>query len=125
MPARNPEPNDPEAGAAGASRPVERAAAAEVNGRRVNEAIERGAQGTGTAVFVCECGNLGCSATVELAIADYERVRSGFERFLVVPGHELEGIEEVVERHGSYLVVAKRDDQAAAIAYATDDRDDG
>jgi hypothetical protein len=107
------------------SHSVERAAAAEINGRRVNEAIERGAQGTGTAVFVCECGNLGCSATVELAIDDYEDVRSGFERFLVLPGHEIEQIEDVVERHDSYLVVAKRDDQAAAMAYATDDRDDG
>jgi hypothetical protein len=105
--------------------PVEQAAAAEINGRRVNEAIERGAQGTGTAVFVCECGNLGCSETVELDIADYEAVRSGFERFLVVPDHQIEGIEEVVERHDTYLVVAKRDDQAAEMAYAADDRDDG
>lgn len=104
---------------------VERAAAAEVNGRRVNEAIERGAQGTGTAVFVCECGNLGCSDTVVLTIAEYEDVRSGFDRFLVVPGHEIEEIEDVVERHASYLVVAKRDGEAAAMAYVADDRDDG
>jgi len=115
----------PDVNPADASPPVERAAAAEVNGRRVNEAIERGAQGTGTAVFVCECGKLGCSETVELAISDYEGVRSGFERFLVVPGHQMEGIEDVVERHDSYLVVAKRDDEAARMAYATDDRDDG
>jgi hypothetical protein len=109
----------------GDSASVERAAAAEVNGRRVNEAIERGTQGTGAAVFVCECGKLGCSETVELAISEYEAVRSGFERFLVMPGHEIEGIEDVVERHESYLVVAKRDDQAAEMAYATDDRDGG
>jgi hypothetical protein len=105
--------------------PVERAAAAEVNGRRVNEAIERGAQGTGTAIFVCECGKLGCNETIELTIVAYEGVRSGFERFLIVPGHEIEEIEDVVERHSSYLVVAKRDDEAAELAYATDDRDDG
>jgi hypothetical protein len=116
----------PERSAAGGSpESVERAAAAEVNGRRVNEAIERGAGAAGSAVFVCECGNLGCTETVELAISDYEEVRTGFERFLVVPGHELGAIEDVVERHGSYLVVAKRDDQAAEMAYATDDQDDG
>jgi predicted ThiF/HesA family dinucleotide-utilizing enzyme len=103
---------------------AERAAAAEVNGRRVNEAIERGTRRTGSAVFVCECGRLGCSETVELSIAAYEEVRSGFERFLVTPGHEIEEIEDVVERHDGYLVVAKRDDEAAAIAYATDDRDE-
>ena len=103
---------------------VERAAAAEINGRRVNEAIERGARNHGKAVFVCECGKLGCSATVELEIDEYESVRSGFERFLVVPGHEVEKIEDVVEHHGSYLVVAKRDDQAVEMAYAADERDD-
>lgn len=104
---------------------AERAAAAEVNGRRVNEAIERGAEDNGTAVFVCECGRLGCTETVEMPIAEYEAVRSGFERFLVIPGHELEEIEDVVERHGSYLVVAKRDGEAAAVAYAADDRGEG
>jgi hypothetical protein len=102
-----------------------RAAAAEVNGRRVNEAIERGTRGRGIAIFVCECGNLGCNATVEMSIDEYEEVRTGFERFLVLPGHEIEEIEDVVERHSSYLVVAKRDGEAAETAYATDDRDDG
>jgi hypothetical protein len=106
-------------------RAVQRAAAAEINGRRVNEAIERGAQGTGTAVFVCECGNLGCSKTVELTISEYEQVRTGFERFLVAPDHQIDPIEDVVEQHGSYLVVAKRDDLAVEMAYATDERDDG
>jgi hypothetical protein len=104
-------------------RAVERAAAAEVNGRQVNEAIERGTRAAGAAVFVCECGELGCTETVELTISEYEGVRSGFERFLVVPGHEIEEIEDVVERHDGYLVVAKRDDTAVVIAAATDDRD--
>lgn len=103
-------------------RNVARAAAAEVNGRQVNEAIERGTRAAGSAVFVCECGKLGCTSTVELTIAEYEDVRSGFERFLVIPGHELEDIEDVIERHDGYLVVAKRDDQAVAIAAVTDDR---
>jgi hypothetical protein len=106
------------------SRGVERAAAAEINARRVNEAIERGARGTGPAVFVCECGNPGCTETVELTLDEYEAVRSGFERFLVLPGHQIEEIEDVAERHASYLVVAKRD-EAAEMAYAADDRDEG
>ena len=104
---------------------VARAASAEINGRRVNEAIERGTESARGAVFVCECGNLGCTATVELTIAEYELVRSSFDRFLVIPGHEIESVEDVVERHGSYLVVAKRDGQAVAMAAVTDDRDGG
>jgi hypothetical protein len=104
---------------------VERAASAEINGRRVNEAIERGTEAAPGAVFVCECGNLGCTATIELKIADYEAVRSSFDRFLVLPGHEIDSVEDVVERHDGYLVVVKRDGQAAAMAAATDDRDQG
>lgn len=117
----NPAARDDTPGESG--RNVARAAAAEVNGRQVNEAIERGAREARSAVFVCECGKLGCTSTVELTIADYEEVRSGFERFLVIPGHELVDIEDVIERHDDYLVVAKRDDLAMAIAAATDDRD--
>lgn len=104
---------------------VERAASAEVNGRRVNEAIERGTEAAGTAVFVCECGNLGCTATVELTISSYEMVRSSFDRFLVIPGHEIESVEEVVERHDCYLVVVKRDGRAVAMAALSDDRNEG
>jgi hypothetical protein len=103
---------------------VERAASAEVNGRRVNEAIERGTEAAQGAVFVCECGNLGCTATVDLTIAEYELVRSSFDRFLVIPGHEIESVEDVVERHDGYLVVVKRDGQAVATAALTDDRDE-
>lgn len=92
---------------------------AEVNGRRVNEAIE---PGSGSGVFVCECGNLGCSATVELRVAEYEAVRTDFDRFLVVPGHEIEGLDEVVERHPSHLVVVKRPGEPREIARETDER---
>lgn len=81
---------------------------AEVNGRRVNEAIERGDSGP-VPVFVCECGHLGCSDTVELSVAEYEAVRSDFDRFLVKPGHEIEEVDRVVERHSGYLVVVKPD----------------
>jgi hypothetical protein len=104
---------------------VARAASAETNGRRVNEAIERGTESAREAVFVCECGNLGCTATVELTIPEYEQVRSSFDRFLIIPGHEIESVEDVVERHDNYLVVSKRDGQAVAMAAVTDDRDGG
>jgi hypothetical protein len=102
-----------------------RAASLEVNGRRVNEAIERGGEDRGSAVFVCECGHLGCSETLELSIAEYEAVRTGFDRFLLVPGHEIEAVDEVVERHPAYLVVVKREPQAKALANATDERTPG
>lgn len=95
---------------------------AEINGRRVNEAIERGEGGGSTAVFVCECGHFGCSATVELEIADYEHVRKGFDRFLVIPGHEIAEVDRVVERHPAHLVVVKPDEGARESAREADER---
>jgi hypothetical protein len=100
-----------------------RAAAAEINGRQVNEAIEPRGSGD-SAVFVCECGYFGCSETVRLGVAEYEAVRTDFDRFLVVPGHEIEEVDEVVERYEKYLVVVKREPEAREMAKASDERSD-
>jgi hypothetical protein len=99
-----------------------RAAAAEINGRQVNEAIETRERPGRSGVFVCECGYLGCSETVEISIGDYEAVRTSFDRFLVVPGHEIEEVDKVVEHHGDYLVVVKRAPVARRMAQASDER---
>jgi len=99
-----------------------RAAAAEINGRRVNEAIELQGRLDRSAVFVCECGHLGCSETVEIPVAEYEEVRTGFDRFFVVPGHEIEEVDEVVERRPDFLIVVKRAPEAREMARTSDGR---
>jgi hypothetical protein len=99
-----------------------RAAAAEINGRQVNEAIEPRRRAEGAAVFVCECGHLGCSETVEIPVVEYEEVRTDFDRFLVVPGHEIAEVDEVVERRRGYLIVVKREPEAREMARASDER---
>jgi predicted ThiF/HesA family dinucleotide-utilizing enzyme len=99
-----------------------RVACAEVNRRRVNEAIEQGRRTDDPQVFMCECGRVGCNTTVTLALDDYEGVRTGFERFLVVPGHEVERVDDVVERHAAYAVVAKVGATAREVARETDER---
>jgi hypothetical protein len=98
-----------------------RAAFAEINGRRVNEAIERGTSGPAP-VFVCECGHFGCTATVSLSIEDYEAVRIDSDRFLLVPGHEIYGVDRVVDSHGDYLVVVKRGQEVREMARDADER---
>lgn len=98
-----------------------RAAAAEINARRVNEAIERGDSGPAP-VFLCECGFLGCNATVSLSIQAYEAVRTDFDRFFVIPGHEIEVVDRVVERHSEYLVVVKHQPEAKEKARDADQR---
>lgn len=114
--------HEPTSGEGATERLQRRAAHAEVNGRRVNEAIERGEADGDTAVFVCECGYVGCNVTLELSLAEYEAVRTDFDRFLVVPGHEIDAVDEVVERHPRHLVVVKREPEAKAIASAADER---
>ena len=60
--------------------------------------------------FQCECGNPdGCDGRVEMSLPDYEHVRAQRDRFAVVPGHEDEAIEQVVERKERYYIVDKRD----------------
>jgi hypothetical protein len=57
--------------------------------------------------FRCECGRPECETSVPLTTAEYEHVRSDNDRFAVVPGHEDQEIERVVERTERYVVVDK------------------
>lgn len=59
--------------------------------------------------FQCECGRvIGCEERVLMTLAEYERVRAQRDRFAVVPGHENQHIEDVVERHERFAIVDKR-----------------
>jgi hypothetical protein len=87
-----------------------RIAANEARFREVNEAISRGqwpGEGDAPAGFRCECAALGCNRLIELTFPEYERVRAHPRRFMVVPGHQRENAEKVVETWPSYLVVEK------------------
>lgn len=102
----------------------ERLAYNEASYRALNEGIEGGHAGDppGQQVgFRCECARLGCNAIVMLSKAEYEAVRRDARRFFMRDGHEQPEIEDVVERHGRYVVVTKRD-RAGATAAAEDPR---
>jgi hypothetical protein len=101
-----------------------RVACAEINRRRVNEAIEQGRKDDAAQVFMCECGRVGCNTTLTLTLTEYEAVRTDFDRFVVVPGHEVEAVDQVVERHAAHRVVTKRGAEAREIARETDERRD-
>jgi hypothetical protein len=63
---------------------------------------------------VCECGDVDCTAKIDVPLATYEWVRSGSARFLIVPGHELLDSERVVQQGNGFLVVEKFGDARAA-----------
>lgn len=72
-------------------------------------------------LFVCECSNTECAESLELTAEEYEAVRAHPTRFVVKPGHQLAGIERVVEGNGRFLVVEKVG-RGADIAQADDHR---
>jgi hypothetical protein len=85
----------------------ERAAKNQSLFREVNERIEELSRSTTFPSFICECAAEGCDETMVLTLEEYERVRSDANSFAVLPGHELPGVEKVVEASDRYVVVAK------------------
>jgi hypothetical protein len=57
-------------------------------------------------VFICECADLRCNATLDLTSAEYEDVRTG-SRFSIKPGHAIPGIERVIAENLRYAVVQR------------------
>ncbi len=72
--------------------------------------------------FTCECGRAECAEPIPMTVAEYEAVRAEPTHFAVVPGHEQPEIERIVERHPTYLVIEKRDEEAQEVARETDPR---
>ena len=100
----------------------QRVAMNEATFRKVNEGMEAGQDPSGMMTFVCECGRLGCNKLIQLTRAEYEEVRSDPRRFAILDGHEIPEAEEVVERHGRYIVVEKGGHPEAEIVEHTDPR---
>lgn len=58
--------------------------------------------------LICECADPTCGDVVEVGAAEYEAVRADGRRFVVCPGHQLDGhVERVVEGNGRFVVVEK------------------
>jgi hypothetical protein len=90
--------------------------------REVNERIAELNQTfevEGRSEFLCECGRKECKEPISISIDEYENVRNAPTRFFVLPGHEDESVERIVERNDRYLVVEKIGDAAEE----ADDRD--
>jgi hypothetical protein len=77
--------------------------------RQVNEEVEavEARYGSSSGGFICECADPACSAAFHLPLEEYERIRAHDNWFIVLPGHQLPEIEEIIERHDRYLVVEK------------------
>jgi hypothetical protein len=56
----------------------------------------------------CECVDMSCTATIQIHLHEFAEIDRATNRFLVVPGHELPEVEDVVERGDRFLIVGKR-----------------
>jgi hypothetical protein len=86
---------------------VDRIAQTERFFRAVNEEIAEN-DGHGTTLFLCECGNPGCSEGLELTAAALRHLHAESGLFVVLPGHEIPDVETVVDQHDGYLVVRRK-----------------
>jgi hypothetical protein len=78
--------------------------------RIVNERIKELAEPfelTEMMAIFCECGQAGCAERIELAEAEYERLRLIPTHFAVLAGHNIPAAERVVEENSRFLVVEK------------------
>jgi hypothetical protein len=97
---------------------ADRAARNEEIFRDVNDRIDEGAEEHGVTTplsFHCECGSASCLETIELPPPDYERIVAERYHFVVIPGHEDDAIERIVERHPDFVVVEKIGEARAQI----------
>jgi hypothetical protein len=70
----------------------------------------------------CECGQQApCEERVNVTAATYERVRADPTTFILLPGHGIAIVEDVIERGDGFLI-ARNIGRAADIARAADPR---
>jgi hypothetical protein len=103
---------------------LERIAHTESVFREVNERIAESAErfDADDAEFVCECADAGCTQRIGATLDEYEEARELGTTFLLVPGHEDERVEGVVEVADGRAVVEKREPTVASIVQKLDPR---
>ena len=80
--------------------------------RTVNEQIKTLGEKPLTAVeevdFACECADTACTQTITLSPETFGRIQREQNRFIVIPGHEIDEVEDTLEFCDGYVIVAKR-----------------
>ena len=86
--------------------------------RRVNEMV-RPLEPTWMTIL-CECGARTCQDQIVIAQDEYAEVREESALFVLRPGHDIAGTEQVVSKHVEYWIVRKDPGVPEALARATD-----
>jgi len=57
--------------------------------------------------FYCECSDENCRLRIPVKLDEYVKIHQNRARFVVIPGHEVRSLEEVVIKTPDYYVVEK------------------
>jgi hypothetical protein len=57
--------------------------------------------------FLCECSLAECEERLDLDVEEYAELHVGGDRFVLVPGHEIETVDRVLLRRMGCVVVCK------------------
>ena len=57
--------------------------------------------------FKCECTDENCELRIPMKLSTYQDVHSNRDTFIVLPGHQVDTIEETTKRTKNYWVVQK------------------
>lgn len=105
---------------------VQRIAETEALFREVNERIAETADrfDVREAEFLCECADPSCVERVDATLPEYEGVRSESTQFMLVPGHDLPEVEDVIAERPGHKVVEKAEPAVARHVTRLDPRAD-
>ena len=89
---------------------------------RIREVNETFATLTDELILVCECGHGTCAEQISMKPGNYEALRARPADFVIVPGHEIRDVEEVIARDEEYAIVRKKEGIPRRVAEVTDPR---
>jgi hypothetical protein len=78
--------------------------------REVNERVSSSGTDRSPAAshdYLCECSNPDCTFQITLGASEYEAVRVDPRQFVVLPGHYMPEIEDLVTETDRYWIVRK------------------
>jgi ANTAR domain-containing protein len=74
--------------------------------RQINDLMARNGRRDGQ-VYICECANPYCNVTMDVTDEDITTLHSMPGYYLILPGHEIPDVEQVVQKTATYTIVTK------------------
>lgn len=66
--------------------------------------------------FFCECSDENCKLRITLQRSEYDNIHKANDMFVVISGHELPGIERIIEKADGYSIVQKKLDPPQSVS---------